>query len=401
MGARVRDRLVEAACRLVGPAALLVGSATGGRQAWPPRRVLVVKPCCFGDLIMATPVFAALRSAFPALDLALLTSSWARPAAATTPHLSRIIACDPLGLGPPDWRSVLRLAWRLRVERFDWVLVLDRSPLLALLALLTGAPVRAGLDSQGRGIGLTHRVRVPPVSEDRSTGRERHEADLYMDVVRRLDVPVLDPQPRYELDPRAVERVAALLVGLGASDRLAIIHPGGGQNPGTALLAKRWPAERYAALAARLMAQAGATVLIVGAEADRPATAAVGSGLRPGGAWHDLTGQLTLPELAALCARANLYVGNDSGPLHLAAAVGTATLGLFGPTSPARYGPRGPCAHALRATLDCRCSWRGGPFPECTGHCMDALDLDTVWAAATRLLRPIDAPTGRAPRPTA
>lgn len=326
---------------------------------------------------MATPVIAALRAAFPALDLALLTSSWARPAVATNPHLSRVILSDPLGLGPPSLTAALRLGRRLRRERFDWALVLDRSPLLALLALVSGAPVRAGLDSRGRGLALTHRVAVPA---------DRHEADLYQDVLRPLDVPLLDPLPHYVVDGRSAERVAALRVALAAGRPLAVLHPGGGQNPGTTLVAKRWPPERYAALATRLIARASATVLIIGAESDRPATAAVVAGLGPSAAWHDLTGQLTLPEIAALCAQADLYVGNDSGPLHLAAAVGAPTLGLFGPTPPARYAPRGPRAVALRAPLDCRRCWRGSPFPQCAGRCMAALDVETVWAAAERLL---------------
>ncbi|MBI4506667.1 MAG: lipopolysaccharide heptosyltransferase II [Chloroflexi bacterium] len=378
-GARctAREALVDLACQIAGPALAGVGRDAGRQRPWPPSRVLLVKPCCFGDLLMATPVFAALRATFPALDLALLTSSWARPAVATNPDLSRIISSDALGLGRPDLAAALRLGRRLHGERFDWLLVLDRSPLLALLALASGAPLRAGLDSRGRGLALTCRIPVPP---------DRHEADLYQDVLRPLDVPVRDPLPRYVVDPRAAEQVDALLGALGAGRPLAVLHPGGGQNPGTTLLAKRWAPERYAALATRLVARAGATVLVVGAESDRPATAAVAAGLRPGARWHDLTARLALPELAALCARADLYVGNDSGPLHLAAAVGAPTLGLFGPTPPARYAPRGPRAVALRVPLDCRPCWRGGPFPQCAGRCMAALDVETVWAAAQRLL---------------
>jgi lipopolysaccharide heptosyltransferase II len=362
---------------LADPALALLGGGGARRAPWPPRRVLVVKPCCFGDLLMATPVLAALRATFPAVDLALLTSSWAAPAVAGNRHVSRVIRSDPVGLGPPRLWDVLALGCRLRRERFDWALVLDRSPALALMALVSGAPVRAGLDSQGRGLGLTQRVGVTP---------GRHEADLYLDVLRALDVPVLDPLPRYVPDPDAIERVRARLAALGSGRPLAVVHPGGGQNPGMVLLAKRWPADRYAALAARLSDQAGATVLVVGAESDRPASAAVMAQRPATAAWYDLTGELTLSELAALCAQADLYVGNDSGPLHLAAAVGTPTLGLFGPTEPARYGPRGPRARALRAAVDCRACWRGGPFPDCQGRCMPALDVDTVWRAAQELL---------------
>lgn len=375
--AAARTRLVDVGCRLVGPGLAVVGRIGARREPWPPQRVLVIKPCCFGDLLMATPVLAALRAAFPAVDLALLTSSWAAPAVAGNPHLSRVIRSDPVGLGPPRLPHLFALGRRLRRERFDWALVLDRSPLLALLALLSGAPVRAGLDSNGRGLALTHRVAVPP---------DRHEADLYLDVLGPLDVPVFDRSPQYWVDPAALARVRARLAALGAGRPLVVVHPGGGQNPGTALLAKRWPAERYAELAARLSAQAAATVLIVGAESDRSVSAAVVAQRPATAAWYDLTGELTLPELAALCALADLYVGNDSGPLHLAAAVGAPTLGLFGPTSPARYGPRGPRARALRAVVDCRTCWRGGPFPDCQGRCMPALDVESVWQAAQDLL---------------
>ena len=172
--------------------------------------------------------------------------------------------------------------------------MLDRSPLLGLLAWLTGARVRAGLDSGGRGFALTHRVPCPPDAA-------RHEVAWYLDVVRVLGVPA-DPATRMEFTPTPgdVMEATALFTELGLPTdrrRLVALHTGGGSNPGMQLAAKRWAPDRWAAVLARLLAaDAGAQVLLLGGPGteDRAAAAAIRAALPPPvqGRVHDAVGRL-------------------------------------------------------------------------------------------------------------
>jgi lipopolysaccharide heptosyltransferase II len=348
--------------------------------------VLVIKPCCFGDVVMATAAIAALNRAYPQAAIDLAVGAWSRPAVAANPRLTAIRDSDPVGTAPfrRTWRAYLRLARDLRAGRYDTVLVLDRSPLLGVLAWLTGARVRAGLDSAGRGFALTHRVPCPPAAA-------RHEVAWYLDVVRALGVPA-DPATRTEFYPTAQERTTAdtALVDLGldpARDLLIALHTGGGSNPGMTLLAKRWAPDRWATVLARLLAAyPGARVLLVGGPGaeDRAAAAQIQAALpeaaRP--QVYDLVGRFAWGELGALLARCRLFLGPDTGALHLAVAAGTPVVAVFGPSDPRRYAPwdpggrsavvggtRGPTALAAQAA-----ALQGIAFHENAG-------TDEVWSA--------------------
>ncbi len=310
------------------------------------RRVLVLKPCCFGDVIMASAAVAALQRAYPTAAIEMAVGAWSRPAVAGNPRLTALLDADGAGVGGPGrpWRGTLALARRLRARRYDVVVVLDRSPLLGLLAWLAGAPTRAGLDSAGRGFALTHRVPCPP-------DVARHEVAWYLDVVRALGVPV-DPATRTEFYPAAADRAAADAVlaahGLDpARDLLIALHTGGGSNPGMTLRAKRWAPDRWAAvLAGLLAAQPRAQVLLAGGpDAEDRAAAARIRGLLPPAAQgraHDLSGALDWGALGALFARCRLVLGPDTGALHLAVAAGTPAVAVFGPSDPRRYAPWDP-----------------------------------------------------------
>ncbi len=152
--------------RAIGSAAWLAGLPwrlrPGRGKPLPPddprlRRVAVVKPCCMGDVLMSTPAIAALRRALPDSHIAVVVGGWSRPAVAHNPRVSSLIDWPASG-GAAKWRDCKALATQLKSGHFSAVLVLDRSPLLNLAPLMAGIPVRAGLDSHNRGIGLTHPV---------------------------------------------------------------------------------------------------------------------------------------------------------------------------------------------------------------------------------------------------
>lgn len=290
------------------------------------RRIVVIKPCCLGDMLMATPVIRALDQLAPDAEIYVATDHWTQPAIETNPRLDGLIRYPTSG----SIRTAFQLGWQLRRLNFDLGVSLDRSPVPALAMRIAGIPVRAGINSQQRGIGLTHAV-VPESGQ--------HETDLYLSTLSVLGISGLTTHPEYYLSDDALSSTRDRLPAPTPDRPLVVIHPGGAVNPGVAMLEKRWPATSYGELASLLGQQANATVVLVGAESDRNAVNTVREFAR--GPVIDLCDQLSLDELAAVVSRASLYVGNDSGTTHLASAVGTPVVAIFGPTSPRMYRPLG------------------------------------------------------------
>lgn len=364
----LKQPLLTGACWLLG----LALRPWARPRPLPPavRRILLIRPCCLGDVLLTTAAVRALGAALPGARLDYLTGRAAAPGLANNPHLATII---DLPAGP---RDVLHLLRQLRAARYDLAVIFDRAPQWPLLALLAGIPVRAGLDSRHRGLGLTHRVR-PAAGQ--------HEGALALALVQALGLPAGEPTEEYAPSARARERAAALLAEVAPRRPRVLLHPAGGVNPGMTLLAKRWPPERFAALVARLAA-AGATPILTGGPADRAVVNAVLAALPAGTPPPaNLAGRLDLDGHAALAAQCDLYIGHDSGPTHLAAAVGTPTVVIFGPTDPAVYAPPGPHVRVV---------WRGARLdpaidlrrrrPDATA--ILAVSVDDVWAAAVALL---------------
>ena len=259
----------------------------------PAPRLVVLKPCCLGDVLMTTPALAALRAALPQARIIYATSRYALPAISASALVDGLLDVGPVGTAPlRSWSFVLgywRLAAALRAGRYDACLVLDRSPLLALLPWLAGAPIRAGIDSAGRGFALNARA---PWSE------LVHECDLYSSVVGALALPARGYPLSFTPAPADEAAATALWHALGSPDGLVVaVAPGGGVNPGMTLEAKRWPSARYARLIYQLIHDAGATVLLVGGPSDAPVAAQVIAGLqRTTNRWRATHGRPARPD---------------------------------------------------------------------------------------------------------
>ncbi len=383
-----------------------------GGDAPAPQHILVLKPCCLGDVLMATPLLRTLREGYPDARITFAVGPWSRPALEGNPNINAFLDCGPVGSGPFRMRDYISLARRLRQGQFDLAIVLERSPVLGLLPFLAGIPRRVGLDSGGRG--FAHTLRVPV-----DWSHPKHEAELYLDCARALGLPVVGR--RLEFFPSAADRAraASLLDGLwprvaeAATERapritvptpdasqphtrhptpdtrypLVAIHPGGAANPGMTLLAKRWPPKRFAAIADRLVETLGARIILVGAPSDAQAVDAVRQAMRhqPG----VLVGKTTIGQLAAIYEHCSLMIGNDSGVMHLAVAVDTPVVAIFGPSDPRVYGPFTAQGIAVRKDADCarRCFAPGRSIAvRCDRRCIEAVTVDDVWNAVQGVL---------------
>lgn len=305
------------------------------RFATDPQRILLIKPSSLGDVTHAIPILLLLRKRFPAAHIAWLVAPYCAGLIRGLPQLDEVILFDRKRFGAA-WRNVaiakalVAFHRDLRAGRFD--LVLDLQGLLrsAWLTRATGAPVRVGFDRAREGAPLfyTHRVRVGTP--------EQHAIDRYLTLAESVGCargPVEFAFPDSDEHRAHVDRL------LPPNERIAVLMPG------TNWLTKRWPAEHFAALVAPLKDR-GLTPVIAGG----PDAVALAPDI-PGAL--NLAGQTDLPQLVALLRRADLVIANDSGPMHIAAALGRPLVTMFGPTNHVRTGPYRRHASVVRLDIAC------------------------------------------------
>ncbi len=302
------------------------------------RRLLIVKPSSLGDVVHALPTLAALRRRFPSSKLVWLVKwEWA-DVLEGNPDLDEVLAVD---LSVQGWPAAIRA---VREGRFD--LVVDLQGLLrsAVLGWASGSATRVGFANgrEGSPWFYTHCVPVPDAS--------MHAVDRYLLMARFLGAEPEKPGPSafcLPRDPAAEARVEALLAAAGVQAGTMLVA----LNPSARWMTKRWPAESFAAVGDWLQRQGGARVAVVGSGKERSAGDEVIRLMRT--TPLDLVGKTTMKELIALLRRLRVFITNDSGPMHLAAAIGTPVIAPFGPTDPARTGPYGEGHTILRSAVPC------------------------------------------------
>ena len=350
------------------------------RRAVRPRRILVLRLERIGDLLMALDAIRRLRAAWPEALIDLAVGGWNRDLAALVPGIHRVETVDVPWLarekrGDSTWQLVRRARrWR---GQYDLVLNLEPDIRSNMLAWLSGAPRRVGYWTGGGGAFLTDALAYDPAA---------HTADNARRLVEHvLGVRTADPAtsaPLLTLPAPAQARADEILAG--ASGPLIGVHVSGGRP------SKQWHVDRFADVARTLAAAQHATIVLTGSAGDRllvdELTTRLGD-IRT----LDLSGRLDLPALAAVLSRLDLVVTGDTGPMHLASAMGTPVVALFGPSDPRRYGPRGGVHRVIRIDLPCAPCGRVRLPPErCRGHvpeCLDGITVARVVAAAEDLLR--------------
>lgn len=304
--------------------------------------ILLVRLRLIGDVVFTTPIIRALRRQFPAARLTYLVESAAAPVVATNPHVDDVIVVSH-SRGWPRVNDDLRMGWDLRSRRFDLAIDLHGGPRSAWLTWATRAPVRVGYDVPGRAWMYTRVVHRPRVLRARHSVQSQWDLLAAVDprfdgppdpAADRVEMPV-EPGARASIDRRLQES------GVPLDGRILVLHVSAG-NP-----FRRWPETSFAELATDLLAGGpNRWVLITGGPSDRAAAARVlaAARVRAGAASaRMLDGEgLTLAELRALLDRAALFVGGDSGPLHIAATSDVPVVGLYGPTLQERSAPWRP-----------------------------------------------------------
>lgn len=348
--------------------------------------ILFIRLRLIGDVVLTTPAIRAVRRRFPDARLSYLVEPLAAPVVAHSPHLDDVIVA-PRRRG---WRRIAddaRLAARLRRERFDVVFDMHGGPRSSWLALATGAPRRIGYTVAGRTWMYTDIVARP------REHRRRHSVENQWDLLPLLDAAFARP-PSRETDPvemieapdaaaRVWSRLAA--AGVGPEDRLVVVHVGAGNR------FRNWPAEAFGQLGATLSVRdRSRRIILTAGPAERERAAQVAAAMDDLGADPPIVlCDLDLAELHGLIGRAALFVGNDSGPMHLAATTTTPIVAVFGPTLEDVWAPWRPSALPTATVsvgaLPCRpCDQR-----ECAPgdfRCLTRLEATAAIEAAERLL---------------
>ena len=312
------------------------------RSTATPRRVVLILPCCIGDVVLGTAVLSVLRRAYPAAHITWAVGSWSRDAIARHPDLNDTLNTGPAALPVKSLGGFWRFVRQLRGGNYDLAVSVIRSPLMSLAVSLSGIPLRAGIDSADRGFGYNVRAALDP-------SVERHEAEIYLDVARALGIDTEGCYANVPPQPDDLDSARAALASLGINGPFAIINPAGGSNPGMMLDAKRYPPHGLSVIARGLQESGLRVVLTAG-----PKDAAIVEALQRemDSPLSALVGTLTLPQIGALASLSRVYIGNDTGLTHLAAASGTKTVMLMGPSSPKRYAPFTPNSLAVWKPVD-------------------------------------------------
>ncbi|MFA5260529.1 MAG: lipopolysaccharide heptosyltransferase II [Candidatus Omnitrophota bacterium] len=335
------------------------------------KKILVVNVNWVGDTVFATPVFKAIKARWPDAFLACLAVPRVKAVLESCPHLDEVIIYDERGRHRSLWGKI-SIAWTLWRRHFDVAFLLHRSWTRALLIFLAGIKERVGYDVKNRGWLLTHRVPECPGLP--------HRSDYYLYVVEHYGIPVCDRTCELLVDPEAQRQVSDLLSRqqVAAEDRVIVVNVGGNWD------LKKWPAGHFVELVNRLTQECPARIVIPGAPKD--ADTARDISRRSGGKAVVLAGETNLKQLIALMKRASLVVSADSGPMHIASAVGTPGIAIFGPTRPELTGPRGRGKFRI-LQKDVGCNRKACYFQECPDNvCMQAVNVDEVMAAALTLL---------------
>lgn len=328
------------------------------------RRIALLKPSALGDIVHSLPVLSALRRRFPAAAITWIVNKSYEPLIAGHPDLTDTLAFDrgsfKKRIGPAVAYS-LGFAAELRRRRFDLVIDLQGLLRTGLMCLATGAPRRVGFANarEGSRYAYTHRIRVPDA--DRI-----HAVDRYWRVAEALGA---GEGPKLFQVPLKADALAWANTEIAGLPRplLAVAV-------GARWLTKRWPPGHFAELMRRVQSRFGGTCLFVGTGDDTALTLEVTSSLR--GPARDFTGKTTLPQLAALLSLADVMIANDTGPLHLAAALGRPCIAPYTCTRVALHGPYGSMGGGVETSVACR----GSYLKTCNNMiCMPDLTPDRLW----------------------
>ena len=341
------------------------------------KKILIVKLCCIGDVMFTTPLIRTLRKNFPQAEICYLVGKWTKDVLEKNPNINRVIIFDV----PFEEKSrlsklkhLLKFIKRLRKEKFDLAINCHRSLASNIFLFLSGVKYRVGFNWHHKGFALNKKINFD---------YKKHEVERYLDITREIG---LNPEDNY------------LEIGLSEEDRKfteeiftkfnprrkksVSVFPGGGVNPKTIMLSKRWPAENYAELCDWIIEKYGAVVFFLGGKDDVGVVEKIISLMKNKAI--NFAGKTSFRQSAGIIKNSFLFIGGDSGLLYIAAAVGTPTIALFGPSNPNLVSPLGEKHTYIWKKIECSPCYipetvHKREFLKCNDYkCMKAITVNDV-----------------------
>jgi heptosyltransferase-2 len=334
-------------------------------------KILIVNVNWVGDVLFSTPFIRNLREAYPEAHIASLVHPRCAVMLEGNPRLDEIIIYDE-ELSHKGLAGKAALIRRLRKKAFDTAYLLHRSFTKAAIVYLAGIKERIGYPTKNRGFLLTKTAEEPD--------EDIHKVKHFLNLLAATGIKSKPHSCEFFIKESDRDSAKTFLKdnGIGDRDLVAVICPGGNWDP------KRWPRENFAGLADILSEKFGAKVVISGAGKDIKLGEEIRSLMKDGAVIA--CGKTTLKELGALLERANLVIANDTGPMHIAVAMKTRVIALFGPTSPALTGPYGEGNYRVISRYD-ECPIPCYDFTCKDNRCMKAITVDEVAKAAEEMLK--------------
>lgn len=342
-------------------------------------KILVRSTNWIGDVILTFPAIATIRKNFPRSYIAMLSRPWVAPLLENNPEVDEVILYDHNRIHN-GILGKLGLAKALREKGFDLAVLFQNAFDAALIAFLAGIPIRAGYNTDARGPLLTNKVML-----DKAV-LKKHQSYYYLEMLKALGMDIVDDNPVIEVSDEARKRATEILDSINIQNSELLI----GINPGAYFgSAKRWLPERYALLSDMINKDFGGKILLFGSGEEKAISEMIRCVAKSDVV--DLVGKTSLLETMALIEKCSLFITNDSGLMHLAAALRIPLIAIFGSTDPFTTSPLGNSSIIIRKEMSCSpCLKRECP----TDHqCMRLIEADEVYQHVKQAL------TGKVMRP--
>jgi len=339
------------------------------------KRILIIRTDKIGDLVLSTPVIKAVRDAYPDSYIAAVVRPYAHEIIKGSPYLDEIITYDKEKNGKGILWDI-KFILKLRKKKFDLALVLHPKNRVHIITFLSGIPERVGYDKK---LGCLLTKKIPHLKQYGL----KHEIDYTLDIVRYIGIEPKEKSLYVTVDKEAKKKIGDMFAmnGISESDLVVTIHPG------SSCFSKRWDARHFAKVADSLVLQRrNAKIIIIAGPHDKCFGDRVAELMKAKN--MNLSGKTTVSEMVCILKRSGLFISNDSGPVHIACAVGTPTISIFGRSdrglSPERWAPIGKKDVALHKDVGCEI---------CLSHncklgfkCLEAISEEEVIAAAEKIL---------------
>lgn len=335
-----------------------------------PKKILIRSTNWIGDAIMTTPAVRTIRENFPNAEISILVQPWVADVFSASPHIDNIVyyhkRSDHKGI-----TGMWKLSRTLADKNFDMAILLQNAFEAALISFMAGIPNRAGYIRDCRKMLLTHPISIPPKR------RKIHQVNYYQDLLSDLGLKKGSDDLFLQIEEKDRVWAAAFLKEQRPKGPVIGLNPGAAYGP-----AKRWPAQMYGELASLLVKKCKASIVVFGTKADNKAADTIQHAC--GEKTIDLTGKTSLSKAMAIIEKCNAFVTNDSGLMHVGAALKTPLVAIFGSTDSIATGPFSQNAIVVQKKLDCSPCLK--THCDKNFECMSSLSVEEVKAKVEMLL---------------